>query len=607
MKTKKLLSVLLTIMMMFTLMLGATTAFAATPDKNVSSIEGSNILLIGDYAFNLSDPANSNYTLNNFLVAAKTAYLNPTTGKYEVYFKIGDKWFDVVSDPTMATLIPDVSKINGDGLFNFTNMGETPAPVVDKTALTDAITAANTNKTTAVVSADGSDVLPANQWVLQADLDTYAAAITAAQAVVDNADATQTAVNDAVAALATATDTFNAAKKAGTLVPDLPPITGPLAEEYVKPLDFGYTSDIDAEQPGGQPAFNVGFQLQLAKLPYADITKIEASLVANGQTLVTRTATGAQLAQLQADDVFYGGEDGQLSVAFIQRDVPSVNAWWSSTPYDFTTPTKAVIKVTTTNHNTYIVENGSLLGDPLPVPVQPADLAAYNAALAVVVQADYTVASWGAYQAVVDAKVVTATNTQTEVDAATAAITAAQAALVKVAAAVADLAELKAALANTDITTINITADFDTAEKILVSRAVTINGGSKTITFTGNIAAWQGNYVIQVYNTTGVTIKDIKLIGADAALLVNNSSVTLTGAIDVSGNEFGGIESSGVAVANVSGATLTNGSEAYALPTLWEDGINGDTVTGFPGTKVTVSGQIHYYLTATNATAPVTP
>lgn len=560
MKAKKLLSVLLTIMMMFTLMLGATTAFAATPDKNVSSIEGSNILLIGDYAFNLSDPANSNYTLNNFLVAAKTAYLNPTTGKYEVYFKIGDKWFDVVSDPTMATLIPDVSKINGDGLFNFTNMDETPAPVVDKIALTDAISAANTNKTTAVVSADGSDVLPANKWVLQADLDTYTAAITAAQAVVDNADATQTAVNDAVAALATATTAFDSAKADGTQVPVTPvtpaapsvtnddiantvagmaagmeykldgaeyvaydsaafglidfsgdhvllvrvaaeginpagldttltfttnpvpapvitnvsiassnaditkavygdiitlkfasnepvtklsgfkingsnpdtftnvgndytathlvdsgdvvtgvpatfqinvqnaagiysltveettdgssvtiaeptPITGPLAEEYVKPQDFGYASDIDAEQPGGQPAFNVGFQLQLAKLTYADITKIEVSLVdaTNGQTLVTRTATGAQLAQLQADDVLYsGGEDGQLSVAFIQRDVPSVNAWWNSTPYDFTTPSTAVIKVTTTNHNTYIVENSTLLGDPIPVaPTTP--------------------------------------------------------------------------------------------------------------------------------------------------------------------------------------------------------------------------------------------
>jgi hypothetical protein len=82
---------------------------------------------------------------------------------------------------------------------------------------------------------------------------------------------------------------------------------------------------------------------------------------------------------------------------------------------------------------------------------------------------------------------------------------------------------------------------------------VTINGNNKTITFTGDETGWQGNYVLHVYNTTGVTIKDIKLTGGDAALLVNGSEVTLTGAIDVSGNEFGGIESSkGVGVENQS-------------------------------------------------------
>jgi uncharacterized protein YjdB len=62
----------------------------------------------------------------------------------------------------------------------------------------------------------------------------------------------------------------------------------------------------------------------------------------------------------------------------------------------------------------------------------PADLAAYNAAKAAVAQADYTAASWTAYQAVVAANVVTTDNLQSEVDAATAAITAAQANLVLV-------------------------------------------------------------------------------------------------------------------------------------------------------------------------------
>lgn len=59
------------------------------------------------------------------------------------------------------------------------------------------------------------------------------------------------------------------------------------------------------------------------------------------------------------------------------------------------------------------------------------DLTAYNAALAAVEEADYTEASWTAYKAIVDANVMTAANTQSEIDAATAAIIAAQADLVK--------------------------------------------------------------------------------------------------------------------------------------------------------------------------------
>lgn len=56
-------------------------------------------------------------------------------------------------------------------------------------------------------------------------------------------------------------------------------------------------------------------------------------------------------------------------------------------------------------------------------------LAAYNAALLAVNEADYTTASWTTYQLVVTANVVTVANTQAEVDAATLAITTAQGSL----------------------------------------------------------------------------------------------------------------------------------------------------------------------------------
>lgn len=61
-----------------------------------------------------------------------------------------------------------------------------------------------------------------------------------------------------------------------------------------------------------------------------------------------------------------------------------------------------------------------------------ADMTAYEAALAAVEEADYTKASWAAYQAVVDANVVTEDNSQAEVDAATEAIVDAQEDLVEV-------------------------------------------------------------------------------------------------------------------------------------------------------------------------------
>ncbi|MBC3805061.1 hypothetical protein GH808_11530 [Acetobacterium fimetarium] len=65
------------------------------------------------------------------------------------------------------------------------------------------------------------------------------------------------------------------------------------------------------------------------------------------------------------------------------------------------------------------------------VLIQTSDLTKYNAALAAVKEADYRTESWAAYKLVVDGNVVTMANTQTEINAATAAIVKAQQSLVK--------------------------------------------------------------------------------------------------------------------------------------------------------------------------------
>jgi len=130
-------------------------------------------------------------------------------------------------------------------------------------------------------------------------------------------------------------------------------------ESFVQVQDFGYWADAGA----GSPAYNVGFKLDLTTLPYSKLKEIKVSLVdENDNTIATRTATGAQITQLQADDIEYGPEDGQLSVAFIQRDSEASNAWWTSTAYNFATPKKAVIEILDKDYNVYTVINSYLTG-----------------------------------------------------------------------------------------------------------------------------------------------------------------------------------------------------------------------------------------------------
>ena len=118
---------------------------------------------------------------------------------------------------------------------------------------------------------------------------------------------------------------------------------------------------------------------------------------------------------------------------------------------------------------------------------------------------------------------------------------------------------------------------------------------------------WQGNYAIQVYNATGVTLNNITASNGDAGILVNSSEVTLTGTITLNENEFGGIEvSKGTAeglnasTIDISNATIINEDELFRVPTIWIDGENdGNVVIGADkmyATTELVEDQIQYYL-----------
>jgi hypothetical protein len=82
----------------------------------------------------------------------------------------------------------------------------------------NAVASANTNKESVKISevGDGSDVDPSQYWVTQEVMANYEAAIAAAQAVIDKADATQEEVDQALSDLEEATVTFVASKQHGT-------------------------------------------------------------------------------------------------------------------------------------------------------------------------------------------------------------------------------------------------------------------------------------------------------------------------------------------------------------------------------------------------------
>lgn len=206
---------------------------------------------------------------------------------------------------------------------------------------------------------------------------------------------------------------------------------------------------------------------------------------------------------------------------------------------------------------------------------------------------------------------------------------------------VADMQQLKEALANEEIETINLTEDIaEVSESITINRGVTINGNGHTIKFANSVVesgiivmsdhvtivdlkvemeqveGWQGVYAIQVYNAQSVKLNDFTGRGADAALLVNASTVNLTGTTTVSGNEFGGIEVSkgageGLADSglNVSGS-IANEDEVNGEPTIWlvhnqdaektaQGTVSGDLVNAMNVKEIVKENgekQTHYFL-----------
>jgi len=90
----------------------------------------------------------------------------------------------------------------------------TPTPM-DRTALAQALTAAQTLLAQTETSTDGYDISATAYWTTATVRTAFDNAVNTAQGVHDNATATQAEVDEAIAALATARDTFNTARQPG--------------------------------------------------------------------------------------------------------------------------------------------------------------------------------------------------------------------------------------------------------------------------------------------------------------------------------------------------------------------------------------------------------
>ncbi len=143
--------------------------------------------------------------------------------------------------------------------------------------------------------------------------------------------------------------------------------------------------------------------------------------------------------------------------------------------------------------------------------------------------------------------------------------------------------ELKAAINNPKVKNISIQKDIKVEQTLKISSEKHINGNGYTLS---GVTSWRGDnsHALQFMKTVG-SLTNISIKGADAAVYVDGSTVTLSGKIDVSGNKLGGIIISGTSGAKtqtlvkIVNANLVNRDEANHKPTIIEERIERTDVT----------------------------
>ena len=219
-------------------------------------------------------------------------------------------------------------------------------------------------------------------------------------------------------------------------------------------------------------------------------------------------------------------------------------------------------------------------------------------------KANYTVDSWNKFQQALSAAQKIAKDSKAKQADITKALNNLKATIEKLVlkkdpalASVTTLKELKAAISNPKVKTIQINKNITLTETLKISSEKHIHGNGYTLTadFRG-----KGNdsYALEFDKTVG-SISNIKITGADTAISINSSTVTLSGTIDVSGNKLVGIIISKDSKSakhqpklDITKAILLNRDEANNKPTILEQQIDGtDTPNSVIGYE---SMYVHY-------------
>ena len=118
-------------------------------------------------------------------------------------------------------------------------------------------------------------------------------------------------------------------------------------------------------------------------------------------------------------------------------------------------------------------------------------------------------------------------------------------------------------------------ADMDVKSGVLI-RTNNVTVKNLTVDRGMTVKNWKSAYALQVYDAESVVLENVTLTKGDGGLLVNGSTVTVKGTLDVSGNYFGGIEigkGGGVASDSIltldTGAEIVNTTEFCDTPTIW--------------------------------------